>query len=130
MATIDKHELDLGPRGLGGLLPALRRLSPTAVRDLLLVGLTVSSGAIDAISFLGLGKVFTAFMTGNLVFLGLGFADADGPDVVRVVVSLACFAAGVFAAVRIVGRPRPRAAWTPRVSAALGVAAVAQAAFL
>jgi uncharacterized membrane protein YoaK (UPF0700 family) len=46
---------------------------PTAdirVRDLLLMALTFSSGAIDAISYLALGKVFTAFMTGNIVFLG------------------------------------------------------------
>jgi len=41
------------------------------VRDRLLYALTVSSGAIDAISFIALGKVFTAFMTGNIAFLGL-----------------------------------------------------------
>jgi uncharacterized membrane protein YoaK (UPF0700 family) len=33
------------------------------VRDQLLNALTVSSGAVDAISFLALGKVFSAFMT-------------------------------------------------------------------
>ena len=42
------------------------------VRDLLLNGLTFSSGAVDAISFLTLGKGFTAFMTGNIAFLGCG----------------------------------------------------------
>ena len=41
------------------------------MRNLLLAGLTLSSGAVDAISFLGLGKVFTAFMTGNIAFLGM-----------------------------------------------------------
>jgi len=46
------------------------------VRDLLLMALTFSSGAIDAISYLVLGKVFTAFMTGNIVFLGLWTAGA------------------------------------------------------
>jgi uncharacterized membrane protein YoaK (UPF0700 family) len=36
------------------------------VRDVLLNALAVSSGAVDAISFLALGKVFSAFMTGNI----------------------------------------------------------------
>jgi len=34
-------------------------------------------GAIDAISFLALGKVFSAFMTGNIAFLGLRVAGAS-----------------------------------------------------
>jgi uncharacterized membrane protein YoaK (UPF0700 family) len=47
--------------------------------DLLLSALTVSSGAVDAISFLGIGKVFTAFMTGNIVFLDLLMAGGQTP---------------------------------------------------
>ena len=58
------------------------------IRDLLLKALTVSSGAIDAISFLALGKVFTAFMTGNIVFLGLRVAGAVGPGTVAIIVSM------------------------------------------
>jgi uncharacterized membrane protein YoaK (UPF0700 family) len=51
-----------------------RRAVELTVRDLLLNALTLSSGAIDAISFLALGKVFSAFMTGNIAFLGLRVA--------------------------------------------------------
>lgn len=105
-------------------------IAPAIVRDLLLVGLTVSSGAVDAISFFALGKIFTAFMTGNLVFLGLGVADAGGPDVVRVLIALAAFAVGVFAASRIVEASSGSEVWPRRVSAALGAALVAEAAFL
>src|ERR1700680_1102320 len=47
-------------------------------RDLLLNALTVSSGAVDAISFLALGRVFSAFMTGNIAFLGLPVAYNGG----------------------------------------------------
>jgi uncharacterized membrane protein YoaK (UPF0700 family) len=36
----------------------------------LLVALTVASGAVDAVSYFGLGKIFSAFMTGNMVFFG------------------------------------------------------------
>ena len=46
-------------------------------RDVSLMALSISSGAIDAISFLVLGKVFTAFMTGNIVFLGSARSLAD-----------------------------------------------------
>lgn len=90
------------PSTIHRVAPRARRLSPAGIRDLLLVGLTFSSGAIDAISFLALGKVFTAFMTGNVVFFGIGVAGAGGPDEPRVLIALAAFAAGVFAATRIV----------------------------
>jgi uncharacterized membrane protein YoaK (UPF0700 family) len=59
----------------------------------LLMALTVSSGAVDAISFLAHGKVFTAFMTGNIVSLGLLIA-ANGPDSTAILVSMAAFAVG------------------------------------
>jgi len=75
-----------------------RRTADIRVRDLLLMALTVSSGAIDAISYLGLGKVFTAFMTGNIVFLGLRTARAGDFDVVRITVALTAFSAGVLLA--------------------------------
>src|SRR3954447_22009697 len=98
---------------------AARRLPAARIRDLLLVGLTFSSGAVDAISFLALGKVFTAFMTGNVVFLGLSVADAGGPDPVRVALALAVFGAGVFLATRIAGPTAGSRPWPGRVTAAL-----------
>jgi uncharacterized membrane protein YoaK (UPF0700 family) len=49
-----------------------RQVTDVRVRNWLLAALTVSSGAVDAISFLALGKIFTAFMTGNVAFLGDG----------------------------------------------------------
>ena len=62
-----------------------RNVSPTTARDLRLVALTFSSGAVDAISFIALGKVFTAFMTGNIVFLRLGIGRTGvAPNVPRV----------------------------------------------
>jgi uncharacterized membrane protein YoaK (UPF0700 family) len=101
----------------------------TGPRDILLVALTFSSGAIDAISFLALGKVFTAFMTGNFVFLGLRAAGAPGPDVLTVAISLVVFAVGVFASTRIVSAARGGSMWTRQVTAALGVVVLSQAAF-
>jgi uncharacterized membrane protein YoaK (UPF0700 family) len=107
-----------------------RRLTPTGVRDLLLVGLTFSSGAVDAISFIALGKVFTAFMTGNIVFLGLRAAGEPGPNVLTVVASLAGFAVGVFVSTRIIKAPKGSSVWPQGATLALGVAVIAQAAFV
>lgn len=79
------------------------------LREALLMILTFSSGAVDAICFVSFGKVFTAFMTGNLVFLGIGAAGAfkpNGPDLVRVGVAVAAFTVGVFIAARIIKRSR------------------------
>jgi uncharacterized membrane protein YoaK (UPF0700 family) len=102
----------------------------TTVRDLRLIGLTLSSGAIDAISFVALGKVFTAFMTGNFVFLGLGVGDAGGPDVLRVLIALAAFAAGVYGATRIVNGSSESGTWSPGVAFALAGTVALQAGFL
>jgi uncharacterized membrane protein YoaK (UPF0700 family) len=99
-------------------------------RDWLLFMLTVSSGAVDAISFLALGKVFTAFMTGNLAFLGMGIAGAPGaPSSVAVLVSMAGFAAGIYLAALIVTPMRTATdddelagvVWRPRITCALAL---------
>lgn len=106
------------------------RLTPSTVRDLLLAGLAFSAGAVDTISYLALGKIFTAFMTGNVVFLGLRLGGAGGQNVLRVVVSLAAFAAGVFVAIKLVRPSLGAGLWPRRVSITLGAAALAQVAFL
>src|SRR5260370_21189051 len=62
------------------------------VRALLV--LTFSTGLIDAVSYLGLGRVFTANMTGNIVLLGFGIAGSGGLPVVAPLVSLGAFLAG------------------------------------
>lgn len=67
----------------------------------LLLLLSVTTGLVDAVSVLGLGKVFTANMTGNIVFLG--FAAAGAPDfaVAPYVIALAAFLGGALVAGRI-----------------------------
>jgi uncharacterized membrane protein YoaK (UPF0700 family) len=59
-----------------------------------LVVLTVTTGLVDAVSVLGLGRVFTANMTGNVVFLGFAAAGVPGFSVARAVLSLAGFVVG------------------------------------
>jgi uncharacterized membrane protein YoaK (UPF0700 family) len=108
----------------------MRRWPPDARRDLLLIVLTFSSGAVDAISFLALGKVFTAFMTGNLVFLGLRITGAGGPAALHTILTPVCaFAVGVFGASLIVKPTRGSQTWPRRVTLALTVTALGQLCF-
>jgi uncharacterized membrane protein YoaK (UPF0700 family) len=59
-----------------------------------LLGLTVVTGVVDAVSFLGLGHIFTANMTGNVVFLGFALGGGTGVSVARSLTALGAFACG------------------------------------
>ena len=56
--------------------------------------LTFSTGLIDAASFIALGHVFTANMTGNVVFLAFAVAGVPGLSFPRSLASLAAFMIG------------------------------------
>ena len=73
-----------------------------------LLALTFTTGLIDAASYLGLGHVFTANMTGNVVLLGFGIAGAAGLPVVSPLVSLAAFLLGAVAGGRLAARVADR----------------------
>jgi uncharacterized membrane protein YoaK (UPF0700 family) len=78
---------------------------------LLLLLLTVVTGVVDAVSFLKLGHVFVANMTGNVVFLGFAVADATDFSIPTSLVAIAAFLAGALAGGRLasrVGRHRGR----------------------
>lgn len=59
-----------------------------------LFGLTFVTGVIDAVSFLGLGHVFTANMTGNVVLLGFALGGTADLSVGRSLAALSAFATG------------------------------------
>ena len=67
----------------------------------ILLALTLTTGLIDAASYLGLGHVFTANMTGNVVLLGFGLANAGGLPVVAPLISLGAFLVGAGAGGRL-----------------------------
>ena len=107
---------------------AARSVNHPLTRALLV--LTFTTGLVDGVSYLGLGHVFTANMTGNIVLLGFGLAGGTGLPVVAPIVSLLAFlvgagAGGVLAA-RLRGPPSActsASRWRSR-SALLTVAAV------
>ena len=59
-----------------------------------LLVLTFTTGLVDAVSYLGLGRVFTANMTGNVVLLGFGIAGSRGLPVLAPLISLGAFLVG------------------------------------
>ena len=59
-----------------------------------LVCLTVVTGLVDAFSYLSLGHVFVANMTGNVVFLGFALAGVGEISIVASLLAVVAFALG------------------------------------
>lgn len=66
--------------------------------------LTVTTGLVDAVSILALGRVFVANMTGNVVFIGFALAGAPGFSLWASALALVAFLAGAGAGGVLVGR--------------------------
>jgi uncharacterized membrane protein YoaK (UPF0700 family) len=89
---------------------ALRRAAASVRHPLsrALLTLTFTTGLIDAVSYLGLGHVFTANMTGNVVLLGFGIAGSGGLPVLAPTISLVLFLIGAGAGGLLVKRMAER----------------------
>jgi len=108
----------------------VRISSPETVRNAMLVLLSVAAGCVDAVSYLSLGHIFTANMTGNTVLLGLSLGQADWQAALRSGVALVGFVFGVAVGTVIAGRDREgRAVWPIRVTFTLAVELTVLAAF-
>jgi uncharacterized membrane protein YoaK (UPF0700 family) len=68
--------------------------TPRDPLPILLLVLTATTGLVDAVSVLGLGRVFTANMTGNVVFLGFAIAGAPGFSIPRCLAAVVGFLIG------------------------------------
>jgi uncharacterized membrane protein YoaK (UPF0700 family) len=62
----------------------------------MLVAMTLVTGLVDSFSYLVLGHVFVANMTGNVVFLAFALAGEHGFSVVSSILALAAFILGTF----------------------------------
>ena len=89
----------------------------------MLLLLTCAAGSVDAISYLGLGHVFTAMMTGNTVLLGLALGQGQILAAVRSILALIGFSLGVTIGSMIVQRDDGHAAWPATVTRALALEA-------
>ena len=96
------------------MLNRLKSSDPGRLHLILMLVLTFSTGVIDAVGYLGLDRVFTGNMTGNVVILGMAFVGADDLPVLGPAIALAGFVVGAVVAGRILA-PKPRAgAGAPR----------------
>jgi uncharacterized membrane protein YoaK (UPF0700 family) len=75
---------------------------------------------VDAVSYLGLGQIFTANMTGNVVFLALAVGERSVLTAARSVGALIGFSLGAIWAGQLLARPRPSRTWPRRVTWLLG----------
>lgn len=92
--------------------------------------MTFTTGIVDAASFLALGHVFTANMTGNIVLLGFALGGAAGLSAPRSLLALGAFVLGAFVGGRWTSHGTPKCWILPAIvaeAALLGAAAVGAA---
>ncbi len=94
------------------------REHPAGLHLGLMLALTFSTGIIDAVGFLGLDRVFTGNMTGNVVILGMAIAGGDDLPVFGPVIALLAFLLGALIAGRAL-RDLP-AGWSTRSTVLFG----------
>ena len=94
------------------------------------MAMTFTTGIVDAASFLALGHVFTANMTGNIVLLGFALGGAAGLSAPRSLLALGAFLLGALAGGRWTLHGTAKGWIVPAIvteSALLGVAAAVSA---
>ena len=72
-----------------------------------LLAMTAVTGLVDAVSFLSLGRVFTANMTGNIVLLAFATARVPGLSIARSLTALLAFLVGAILGGRAMARANP-----------------------
>lgn len=103
---------------------------PAAARDYRVVLLTITSGAVNAVSFLALGKVFSSVITGNLVLLGVAATTHSAPEALHAGLGIAGYAAGVLVAAPLAARrSHHTGTWPASVTTTLGAELIVLAAF-
>src|SRR3978361_303195 len=91
------------------------RMATDRLHLVLMLVLTFSTGIVDAVGYLGLDRVFTANMTGNVVILAMALTGADNLPIVGPIVALVGFVVGaMLAGLLLRGAPK---GWHRRVTA-------------
>lgn len=89
-------------------------------RDSLVVVLALTTGAIDAVTFLRLGKVFSSVITGNLALLGVAAGQQNASLAENGGLALAAYGLGVLISGLIAGTPESKQpVWPRQVTVAL-----------
>jgi uncharacterized membrane protein YoaK (UPF0700 family) len=98
------------------------RSHPAGLHLGLMLALTFSTGVVDAVGYLGLDRVFTGNMTGNVVILAMALTGADGLPIVGPLIALGMFLVGAAISGRVLRTLT--AGWSTRTTVLLTVVAV------
>lgn len=101
----------------------------TRLRDGLVVGLALTTGAVDAVTFVRLGKVFSSVITGNLALLGIAAGQREGSLAASGGLALAGYGLGVIAGRVIVGVAADQRIWPRRATVTLAAELLVLAGF-
>ena len=97
--------------------------SPEKFRLMLMMALTLVTGVVDAVGYLGLDHVFTGNMTGNVVILAMALAGAANLPTLGPLVALGAFLLGA-AVAGFTLRSSPKG-WSRRVTLLLTAGCIA-----
>ncbi|CNF58570.1 Predicted membrane protein [Mycobacterium tuberculosis] len=100
----------------------LRAAPADRLHLVLMLALTFSTGIVDAVGFLGLDRVFTGNMTGNVVILGMAIAGGGDLPVMGPLLALLGFMAGAALAGWRLREAEP--GWPPQATAFFALAAL------
>lgn len=99
-------------------------------RDSLVVVLALTTGALDAVTYLRLGKVFSSVITGNMALLGVAAGQRAAGLALNGGLALAGYGAGVLIGGAVSGTPRQgQPVWPRRSTATLALELLALAGF-
>lgn len=97
--------------------------SPEKFRLMLMMALTLVTGVVDAVGYLGLDHIFTGNMTGNVVILAMALAGAANLPTLGPLVALGAFLLGAaFAGFTLQSSPK---GWNRRVTLLLTAGCIA-----
>jgi uncharacterized membrane protein YoaK (UPF0700 family) len=98
------------------------RIDPETIHLPLMLALTFSTGVADSVGYLGLDKVFTGNMTGNVVILAMALAGGKGLPIVGPLIALFAFMVGAAAGGRTLRRVA--SGWSSHITILLGTVAI------
>ncbi|CAB4722633.1 unannotated protein [freshwater metagenome] len=104
------------------MIRRLRSVPDEQLHLWLMLVLTFTTGIVDAVGYLGLDRVFTGNMTGNVVILGMAVVGADDLPILGPLLALAGFMGGAAIGGRVL--KRAAGAWTRLTTVLFAVVAL------
>jgi uncharacterized membrane protein YoaK (UPF0700 family) len=92
-----------------------------ANRDVMILLLAWAAGSVDAISYLALGHVFTANMTGNTLLMGMNAGQGKEVEALRSAMALIGYMFGVGVGALLAKSGKKHEKWSPEITATLAL---------